>query len=233
VTVGLRTYRDVPLWSFLPALADALAGSPVRVDADVPPVPVNAAPTVGAPLTVEAVIGLLDAGLDERHGLLIEPGECLFASVDLRAPAWALCSAYYATMGFAPPAALGAGIADPGRRPVVLSGDGAFLMTGLEIAAAAFHGVRPIVVVLDNGGYGTQRPMLDGPFNDIPSLAVEQLPAVLGTGTGTRCDTEDEFAAALAAAVAGDELAFIHAMVPRGRTSAALARLTDALARRV
>ena len=44
----------------------------------------------------------------------------------------------------------------------------------LEAMHAAFHGVHPIILVLDNEGYGTQRPMLDGPFNEIPQLRAEQ-----------------------------------------------------------
>ena len=136
-------------------------------------------------------------------------------------------------MGYAVPAALGAGLAEPHLRPVVLVGDGAFAMTGLEIAAAAFHGVKPVVVVLDNGGYGTQRPMLDGPFNDIPALAPENLPAVIGTGRGWLAHTEDELDMALSEAMASDDVAIVRAVVPQGDRSPALKRLTDALGRKV
>jgi thiamine pyrophosphate-dependent acetolactate synthase large subunit-like protein len=151
----------------------------------------------------------------------------------MRVPTWALGSAYYATMGYAVPAALGAGLADPNRRPVVVVGDGAFSMTGLEVAACAFHDVHPVVIVLDNAGYGTQRPILDGPFNDIPALQSENLPAVLGVGQAWRVRTEREFEAALRAALALDELAIIHVCLVEGDRSPGLARLGAALARRV
>jgi indolepyruvate decarboxylase len=232
VTVGLRTYANVPLWAFLPALEEAARIH--RLDKTPLPQPVHApfAPVAGAPATVERVMAAVAAAIDDRHGLLVDPGECLFASVDLPAPAWSLASAYYATMGYAVPAALGAGKADS-RRPVVLVGDGAFAMTGMEAAAVAFHGVPAIIVIVDNGGYGTQRPMLDGPFNDIPSLAAEHLPAVFGRGRGWLVSTEEELAAALAAAVASDQLEIVRVLVPRGLISPALARLTGALAKRV
>ncbi len=241
VTVGLRTYRDVPLWALVPALASALAplapleGVDIQVGEHAPralqgntftPVP-------GASLTVERFIAAVGSHLDDRHGVLVDPGECLFASVDLVVPHWCLASAYYATMGYAVPASLGAGMADPSVRPVVLVGDGAFLMTGLEVASAAFHGVNPVVIVLDNNGYGTQRPMLDGPFNDVAPLAAEHLPSVLGTGHGWRAETEDELDNALRAAMDVDALAIIRVIVPRDSRSAALTRLTDALSRRV
>ena len=98
---------------------------------------------------------------------------------------------------------------------------------------AAFHGVHPIIIVIDNEGYGTQRPMLDGPFNDIPQLKSELLPEAFGTGHGALCVTEDELDAALKRAVNTDELVIIRALVPKGVPSAALTRLTDALGKRI
>ena len=43
----------------------------------------------------------------------------------------------YSCMGYAVPAAIGATLANPGRDVVALAGDGAFLMTGLELITAA------------------------------------------------------------------------------------------------
>jgi len=227
--VGHRTYPDVPLWAFLPRLLEALLTArrgAARSWTFREPAPVAAS---SEPLSVESVMRLVEASLDERHGVIFEPGECLFSSVDFAAPSWAMSNPYYASMGYGAPAALGAGRADPARRPVVLSGDGAFLMTGLEAANARFHGVKPIILILDNHGYGTQRPMLDGPFNDIPCLRSERLPEVFGAGKGFLCEDEASLARALATAVATDDLVIIRAVVPKGRPSAPLARLAAAL----
>lgn len=60
-------------------------------------------------------------------------------------------------MGYAVPAAVAAAIAAPGRMVVACVGDGGFLMTGQEIATAVQEGVAPIVLVFDNGMYGTIR----------------------------------------------------------------------------
>ena len=233
VTIGLRTYKDVPLWSFLPALAEAAGVEGLDGDSHVRREHPTFTPVSDEPLSVARVIAAVDAHLDDRHGLLVDPGECLFASVDLSAPNWCLASAYYATMGYAVPDALGAGIAEPHLRPVVLVGDGAFAMTGLEAAAAPFHGVTPVILVLDNDGYGTQRPMMDGAFNDIPPLRAERLPDVFGTGRDWLATTEDELDNALTEAMAADELCIIRAVVPKGDRSPALLRLTDSLKKRV
>ena len=232
VTVRRRTYRNVPLSVFLPRLAAAVREAGISFPHDPIALDPPFVPSDG-PLTVEQAIEAIEWHVDERHGLLLDPGESLFASVELRVPAWSLGSAYYATMGYAVPAALGAGKADPEHRPVVVLGDGSFAMTGLEIAACAFHGVPVIVIVLDNQGYGTQRPMLDGPFNDIPHLAAEEIVKVIGRGRGYLVRTEHELDAALAEAMASDDVCIIRAIVPKDIHSAGLSRLSQALGRRV
>ena len=58
-------------------------------------------------------------------------------------------------------------IARPDRRALVLVGDGAFQMTGTELATHCRLGLAPIVIVFNNCGYSTERFILDGPFNDI------------------------------------------------------------------
>ncbi|PWR20102.1 thiamine pyrophosphate-dependent enzyme [Zavarzinia compransoris] len=61
-------------------------------------------------------------------------------------------------MGYAVPAAVAAAIECAGQRPVVaFVGDGGFLMTGQELATAIRHGAAPVIVVVDNGSYGTIR----------------------------------------------------------------------------
>jgi acetolactate synthase I/II/III large subunit len=57
----------------------------------------------------------------------------------------------YSCMGYAVPAAVGAALAAPDRPVVALAGDGAFLMTGLELLTAATYGVPLAVFVLRDG----------------------------------------------------------------------------------
>lgn len=231
VSVGYHTYANVPLWAFLPALADAVFSESVALRPD--PLPGHAAfAATDEQLTVERTVDAVNAHVDERHGLILDPGEALFSSVDIRVPTWALGSAYYATMGYAVPAALGAGKADPQRRPFVIVGDGAFVMTALEAASCAFHGVPAVILVLDNAGYGTQRPIVDGPFNDIAQMAPEKLVEVFGTGRGWKVSTEAELDRALTEAIASGELCIIRAVLPKFGRSAALSRLGEALAQR-
>ena len=70
-------------------------------------------------------------------------------------------------MGFGLPAAIGAQRVFPERTVVCFAGDGDFLMNGQEFATAVQYGLPIIVVVIDNGMYGTirmhQERMYPGP----------------------------------------------------------------------
>jgi acetolactate synthase I/II/III large subunit len=59
-------------------------------------------------------------------------------------------------MGYGVPAGVAASIIS-GRTTLTMTGDGDFLMTGQELATAAQHGAKTIVVLLNNGMYGTIR----------------------------------------------------------------------------
>ena len=60
-------------------------------------------------------------------------------------------------MGYGLPAAIAAKLVHPDRDVVCLAGDGDFLMTAQELATARQAGTPVVVIVLDNGMYGTIR----------------------------------------------------------------------------
>src|SRR6185295_6072878 len=126
-------------------------------------------------------------------------GDALFGAADLfiQHRTEFLGPAYYASMGFAVPAGVGAQMANPRLRPLILVGDGAFQMTGMELSTAVRYGLNPIVIVLNNRGYGTERHMQDGPYNDVAVWKFHRLPEVLGTGRSFLVRTEEELDIAL------------------------------------
>ncbi|MEW5420341.1 thiamine pyrophosphate-dependent enzyme [Amorphus sp. 3PC139-8] len=60
-------------------------------------------------------------------------------------------------MGFGVPGAVAASLRFPGRQVVGFAGDGGVLMTGNELATAVQYGASPVLIVSDNGSYGTIR----------------------------------------------------------------------------
>jgi indolepyruvate decarboxylase len=159
-------------------------------------------PQPGAPVTVQRLFQRLETFFDDSTFVIADTGDALFGSGDISIPRATefMSSAYYATMGFAVPAALGVQLALPKLRPLVLVGDGAFQMTGMELSSAAHYGLNPIVIVLNNFGYGTERPMLDGKFNDVAPWQFARLPDLFGAGKGFTVRTEEELDQALQAA---------------------------------
>jgi len=153
-------------------------------------------------ITVKRLFQQIDAFLDRNTVLIADVGDSLFGAIDLTTcrAAQFLSPAYYTSLGFAVPASIAVQLSNPALRPLVIVGDGAFQMTGMELSTAARYNLNPIVVVLNNGGYATERPMLDGAFNDILPWHYCRLPEVLGHGAGFLVETEEQLHAALAAA---------------------------------
>jgi len=61
------------------------------------------------------------------------------------------------SMGYGFPASVAASLQHPDRTVVCLAGDGCFQMTLNEMSTAMQHGAKPIVIVCNNGRYGTIR----------------------------------------------------------------------------
>jgi indolepyruvate decarboxylase len=231
-------FHDVLLSDFLQGLIQA----PLRV----PPRPLPR-PAVDesefqlrpdAPITVERLIARLNQWLDDSMVVIAEAGDALFASTDLviHRQTEFISPAYYTSMGFAVPAALGVMIARPDRRPIVLLGDGAFQMTGMELSTLVRHGLNPVILVLDNQCYGTERRLHAGEyaFNDVHPWRYHKIPEVLGGGRGYEVHTEGDLDRALQAAWADQaNLSLIQIHLDRDDCSSALTRLASRLGKRV
>jgi indolepyruvate decarboxylase len=189
-----------------------------------------------APITLNGLFRHLDSLLDEKTLVIADVGESLFAAADLHVHRRFefLSPAYYTSMGFAVPAAVGASFADPTLRPIVLVGDGAFQMTGTELSTAVRYGQTPIVVVLNNRGYSTEREILDGPFNDVHEWRYERICDMIGGGVGRRITTQGEFELGLTTAlVDSSQLHLLNVLLDPADRSAGMVRLAHRLAKRL
>lgn len=153
----------------------------------------------GRKITMERFASCINSFMDDETVLIAEAGDPLFGALDVtvQGAAGFMSPAYYASLGFAVPAAIGVQFAAPERRPLALVGDGSFQMTGVEISTALRYGLNPIIVVLNNSGYGTFRPMIDGRFNDLHPWKYAAITEVMGGGQGYTAVTEDQLAGAL------------------------------------
>jgi indolepyruvate decarboxylase len=236
VYIGRHRYKHTPL----DRIVAALLASPLPRKTMPPHAPsdqlspeVLERPEDDEPIKVRHLIGALNEFLASRADtpVVVDTGDCLFAAVDIRANE-VLGPGYYATMGFAVPAALGVEIAS-GRRPIVLVGDGAFQMTGPEISQAPVYGCRPIVVVFNNARWEMLQAFVpDATYNATVAWPFAQLAKLWG-GRGFTARTPAEFRQALAAAWDSDRFSLIDVSLERGDVSPILRGFVQAFKARV
>lgn len=231
--IGARTYEQVVLKEFLEQLHDAPI-TPRKVG-DLPqpaPEPKPLAESEkSASISIESFFRILGLHVGENSIITCDTGDAMFGAMKLRTKRATnfLADAYYLSMGFAVPSAIGAMAARPDNRVFAIVGDGAFQMTGIELSTAVKFGMKPIVCVLNNDGYGTQRFILDGPFNEILRWNYTKLTEVFGAGVGKKVTTNGEMEAAIKEAVATDKMYIIEVIVPRNECSPSLRRVGEEL----
>jgi indolepyruvate decarboxylase len=231
VTLGFHTYPDIPLDLLVESLlerAQPLASAQAMAPVQAP----SGLARDGAPIEPLDVSRALNDLMD-AHGLMpvaTDVGDCLFTAMDL-VQTDHVAPGYYATMGFGVPAGLGVQAAS-GRRPIILVGDGAFQMTGLELGHCARYGWDPIVVVLNNGGWGmisAFRP--DARYTGLGTWNLAGVADSLG-GTGHVVHTRAELANALETAVTRPgRFHLLDVRLAAGTLSPALRRFADAVSK--
>ena len=109
-------------------------------------------------------------------------------------------------------------------------------MTGQELSTIVRHGFAPIIIVLDNHGYGTERVLHPGEwdYNEIHPWNYAKLPEVYGGGTGYVVSTEGEFDDALRRAWTDrTAMSLIQVRLETDDASQTLTRLAERLGARV
>lgn len=236
--ISRHHYHDVLLGDFLKELT---AAAPRVKKREIPPLlraePEPFLPKPDAPITITRSMQRLNELLDENTIVITDIGDSLFAAVDLsiRGRTEFISPAYYTTMGFSVPASLGAAVARPEARVVTICGDGAFHMTGSELSSLIRRNANVVILLMDNGGYGTERLLHSGDwdYNEIPTWNYALLPEVYGGGTGYLVTTEGEFEQAITTAWADSGVSLIQIKLAHDDFSPTIHRLAERLGRRV
>ena len=230
--IGLHSYEQVQFKDFL----EGLHGRTIAKKSFTNPAPHTAdKPLTDAerqePLDSESFFRILGLTIEEDATVVCDTGDALLGAIGLRTTQRNnfLADAYYLSMGFAAPASIGAMVANPESRCYCIVGDGAFQMTGIELSTAAKYNMKPIVCLLNNDGYGTQRHIIDGPFNNIHRWNYTKICDLLGYGKGVQVRSKGELEKTLKEAAASDEMYLIEIIIPRDDCSRPLKRMASAL----
>jgi indolepyruvate decarboxylase len=116
------------------------------------------------------VIVVEDGASSAGMGRLVLPEGCTYLT-----GAFVWCS-----IGYATGALLGAMLASPGRRHVLLTGEGSLQMTAQEISTMMRCDLKPFIFVINNSGYTVERAVLgkDARYNDVANWRYAELPNV-------------------------------------------------------
>ncbi|HEU4752383.1 MAG TPA: thiamine pyrophosphate-dependent enzyme, partial [Armatimonadota bacterium] len=228
--VSHHIYPEVTLGDVIEAL---LASPELKRHGWRPPAEPDPRPAAGGPgLTMEGIFEELNRFRTPGHLVIADVGDPLFGASSLRAGLF-IGAGYYASMGLAVPGAIGAQLADPAHRPVVLVGDGAFKMNGVEIGTAVDLGLNPIVVVVNNGTFATLRVLdRDRSYMRVRPWDYVGLARALGAD-GERSETRAAFAEALKRAETSRGVYLIDAVIPGDDASLALRRMAEEFGPRV
>jgi indolepyruvate decarboxylase len=97
-------------------------------------------------------------------------------------------SVNWGSIGYSVGALLGTLTAAPERRHILFVGDGSFQVTAQELSTILRHDHKPVIFLINNGGYTIERGYLGKtePYNDVANWAYADLPKVFRRDTSAR-----------------------------------------------
>jgi len=231
--VGLHTYEYLQLKDILKGLLNAKIER--RKDFKNPK-PVNnftglEKNSYDDKIDVESLFNILSTHIKKNDTIVCDTGDALIGAIGIKTATRShfFADAYYLSMGFAAPAAIGAMVANPASKCFAIIGDGAFQMTGLELSTTAKYKLAPVVIVINNDGYGTQRHIIDGDFNNITMWNYTKTTELINYGKSVKVTTKGGLEEALKEARGYKELYFIEVVVPRDNCSIYLRQMGEAI----
>ncbi len=185
VQVGEHIFVDVAMGDILEQLIDLAPTIPTSRQGALTYEQIPMAGTSSDPTSSAGFYPRLQRLLKSGDILAIEAGSCELPLLGMRLPEGVRSQAQvlWSSIGWAGPAAMGIAIAEPSRRVVLVSGDGAHQETMGVIASMGFHDVKPVIFILNNGTYGCENTIWKpgrNLYNDIAPIRYSMLPEAFG-----------------------------------------------------
>lgn len=227
VTLGYHSYKGITLKGIITELLNRVMDKPFDCKPPQTDYPYGLEAD-SAPITPTDIAKAVNDFFKEKGimPMASDVGDCLFTALDIENNAM-VAPGYYATMGYGVPAGLGVQVAT-GERPLILVGDGAFQMTGLELGNCRKNGWNPIVLLFNNESWELLRTFQpESNFNSLQGWSYASMTEGMG-GIGHRVTTRKELKEALDNAHADtDHFHLIEIMIPEGEVSETLARFVS------
>ncbi|OOD79010.1 indolepyruvate decarboxylase, partial [Mycobacterium tuberculosis] len=238
-SVADQVFAPLEMSAALQALATILTGRGISSPPVVPPPaePPPAMPARDEPLTQQMVWDRVCSALTPGNVVLADQGTSFYGMADHRLPQGVtfIGQPLWGSIGYTLPAAVGAAVAHPDRRTVLLIGDGAAQLTVQELGTFSREGLSPVIVVVNNDGYTVERAIHGetAPYNDIVSWNWTELPSALGVTNhlAFRAQTYGQLDDALTVAAARrDRMVLVEVVLPRLEIPRLLGQLVGSMA---
>ena len=182
VDTAAKNYQGVYITELLQSLIDASSDvitkkQPIRPSKPVPVMPSD------DPLTQDAYWKAIQNFLRPGDVIVVEDGASSAGMGRLTLPddsTYITGAFVWCSIGYATPALLGAILASPGRRHILLTGEGSLQMTVQELSTVMRCDLKPFIFVINNAGYTVERAVLgkDAKYNDVANWRYSELPRV-------------------------------------------------------
>jgi alpha-keto-acid decarboxylase len=191
------------------------------------------------PLTQSALWRIVEKHLRPGDIFSAEAGTAYYGALGVRLATGVemVSQGLWSSIGYTLPAILGANVAAPDRRPILVIGDGSLQLTAQELGTIIRLGLSPVVIVLNNEGYTVERAIhgATAQYNDVAQWNWQLLPSALGATDPLVCrvTTPAELEASLQEARKQPRrLAFIEAILPRLDVPALLREVAERVSHR-
>ena len=189
VDVGDDNYQAVTLKEVLNGVIDAISRVTSRAPRPVAPAVARKHPDPSAKLTQAAYWQAMQGYLREGDVLFVDNGTS-YALFGLKFPPKCtfVGSVNWGSIGYSVGALLGTLTAAPERRHILFVGDGSFQVTAQELSTILRHDHKPVIFLINNGGYTIERGYLGKTetYNDIANWSYADLPKVFRRDTRAR-----------------------------------------------
>lgn len=193
VDVGDENYQAVTLKEVIKGVIDAVpqvkTRAPHHAAAAVAVAVAHAHGDGSAKLTQAAYWPAMQGYLKEGDVLFVDNGTS-YALFGLKFPPKCtfIGSVNWGSIGYSVGALLGTLTAAPERRHILFVGDGSFQVTAQELSTILRHDYKPVIFLINNGGYTIERGYLGKTesYNDIANWSYADLPKVFRRDTSTR-----------------------------------------------
>lgn len=177
-----KNYQGVYIAELLQSLVDS-SSEVVTKKQPAPPSRQSAFVPSNDPLTQDAYWKAIQGFLRPGDVLVVEDGASSAGMGRLTLPdscTYITGAFVWCSIGYATGALLGAILASPGRRHILLTGEGSLQMTVQELSTVMRHGLTPFIFVINNAGYTVERAVLgkDAKYNDVANWRYSELPNV-------------------------------------------------------